>query len=160
MTDNSRREFLLKGLVVAGIGAVSAALTWIFGSVWTAAGRFSSAGWIQVSPMDRFSPGTVTPFPEYKIAVVHTMGKIGAISVECTHLGCLVNVIDRGFFCPCHGSEFGPLGQAYSGPATIALPWYMVAEREGRLWVNTGEKLNGPQWFDVKGQHGGTRSTS
>jgi cytochrome b6-f complex iron-sulfur subunit len=160
MMDNSRREFLLEGLVMAGIGAVGAALTWIFGSVWMAAGRFSSAGWIQVSPMDRFSPGTVTPFPEYRVAIIRTAGKIGAISMECTHLSCLVNVIDRGFFCPCHGSEFGPLGQAYSGPATVPLPWYMVAERGDRLWVNVGEKLTGPKWFEVKGPTGGTRGTA
>ena len=157
MMDNSRREFLFKGLVIAGIGAVGAALTWIFGNVWMAAGRFSSAGWIKVSPMDRFSPGTVTPFLEYRVAIIRTAGKIGAISMECTHLGCLVNVIDRGFFCPCHGSEFGPLGQAYSGPATIPLPWYTIAIRENRLWVNVGEKLTGPKWFEVRGLTGGTQ---
>jgi cytochrome b6-f complex iron-sulfur subunit len=159
MTDNSRRDFLFKGLVFAGMGAVGAALTWIFGSVWTAAGRFSSAGWIQVSPMHRFSPGMVTPFPEYRVAIIRTAGRIGAISLECTHLGCLVNVIDRGFFCPCHGSEFGPLGQAYSGPATVSLPWYRVAEREDRLWVNMGEKLTAPEWLEVGGPTGETQDT-
>jgi Rieske Fe-S protein len=152
--DDSRRDFLIKGLVTAGIAAVGGVLTWIFGSVWTAASRFSSAGWVQVSPMDRFAPGTVTPFPEHRVAIIRTTGKIGALSMECTHLGCLVNVADRGFFCPCHGSEFGPLGQAYSGPATIPLPWYAVAEREGRLWVNMGEKLTRPTWFEVKGHSG------
>jgi cytochrome b6-f complex iron-sulfur subunit len=122
MTDSSRREFLLKGLAVAGLAAVGTVLAWLFGSVWTGAGRFHSAGWVQVSPVDRFSPGTVTPFPEYRLAVVNASGKLGAISIECTHLGCLVDVVDRGFFCPCHGSEFGPSGQVYSGPATQPLP--------------------------------------
>lgn len=157
MMDNSRREFLFKGLVIAGFGAVGTALAWIFGSVWTAAGRFSSTGWVQVAPVDRFSPGTVTPFPEYKIAVVRATGKIGAIGMECTHLGCLVNVIDRGFFCPCHGSEFGPLGEAYSGPATEPLPWFEVANRAGRLWVRMDERLASPKWLEVKEVAGSTR---
>jgi cytochrome b6-f complex iron-sulfur subunit len=148
--DNSRREFLFKGLIRGGLGVVGAILAWVFGSVWTAAGRFSSAGWVQISPVDRFSPGTVTPFPDHRIAVIHTNRKIGAISMECTHLGCLVNVVDRGFFCPCHGSDFGPMGQVYSGPAVGPLPWYNVAERQGRLWVYMGEKLAKPKWVEVK----------
>lgn len=148
--DDKRREFLFKGVITAGLWAIGGAMVWIFGSVWTAAGRFSSVGWVHVSPLDRFSPGTVTPFPEHKVAIINTGRKIGAISMECTHLGCLVNVVDRGFFCPCHGSDFGPLGQVYSGPAVSPLPWYDVAERHGRLWVHIGEKLTRPKWMEVK----------
>ncbi len=70
--------------------------------------------------------------------------------MECTHLGCLLNVLDRGFFCPCHGSEFGPEGQIYSGPATAPLPWHEVAIREGRIWAHTGERMAGPLWLEVK----------
>jgi cytochrome b6-f complex iron-sulfur subunit len=146
----SRREFLFKWLVVAGLGAVGTAFTWIFGNVWTAASRFSSDSWVQISLVDRFAPGTLTPFPEHRIAVVRSSRRIGAISLECTHLGCLLNVVDQGFFCPCHGSEFGPLGQVYSGPAADPLPWHEVEERDGRLWVHIGEKLTRPSWLAVK----------
>ena len=149
-TGYRRREFLFNWLIIAGLGAIGTALTWIFGNVWTAASRFSSASWVQISPMDRFVPGTLTPFPEHKIAVIRSSRKIGAISLECTHLGCLLNVIDQGFFCPCHGSEFGPLGQVYSGPATDPLPWHEVTEWEGRLWVHIGEKLTRPIWLEIK----------
>jgi cytochrome b6-f complex iron-sulfur subunit len=158
--DDSKRDFLFRGLVLGALWSVGAALTWIFGSVWTATGRFSSAGWIQVSSMDRFSPGTITPFPEYRVAIVHSGRKIGAISLECTHLGCLVNVVDRGFFCPCHGSDFGPLGQVYSGPAIRPLPWYEVADRGGRLWVRLGEKLTTARWIDLKEPGGATGRTT
>jgi nitrite reductase/ring-hydroxylating ferredoxin subunit len=85
----------------------------------------------------------VTPFPEHKIAIIRSSRKIGAISMECTHLGCLLNVLDRGFFCPCHGSEFGPRGQVYSGPATESLPWHEVVNHGGGM--GTWRKTNAPQ---------------
>jgi len=147
--DVSRRDFLLKASISTGICAVAGAFSWIFGSVWTAPRRFSSAGWVQVSPVNRFLPGTVTPFLEYKLAIIRTANQIGAISMECTHLGCLVNVIDRGFFCPCHSTHFGPRGEVYSGPAEKPLPWHEVAEQEGRLWVYVGEKVTKPHWLDA-----------
>jgi cytochrome b6-f complex iron-sulfur subunit len=146
----SRREALINGLIIAGLGAVGTAFAWIFGNVWTAASRFSSDSWVQISSLDRFAPGTLTSFPEHKIAVIRSSRKIGAISLECTHLGCLLTVVDQGFFCPCHGSEFGSLGQVYSGPATDPLPWHEVTERGGRLWVHIGEKLPKPNWLAVK----------
>lgn len=146
-----RRDFLFKGTLWAGLGALSTALAWIFGDVWTAASRFSSARWIPVAPLDQFLIDGVVSFPEHKIGILRIGRKIGAISLECTHLGCLVNVVDRGFFCPCHGSDFGPLGQVYSGPAKDPLPWHEVMNREGRIWVHLGEKLNRPQWLAVEG---------
>lgn len=147
--DDSRRDFLLKGSITIGVAAVAGVFSWILGRVWMAPRRFSSAGWVQVSPVDRFLPGTVTSFPEYKLAIIRTASRIGAISLECTHLGCLVNLIDRGFFCPCHSSYFGPMGEVYSGPANTPLPWYEVAEQEGRLWVYVGEKVAQPRWLDA-----------
>ena len=147
--DVSRRDFVLKGSITFGIAAIAAAFSWIFGSVWMAPRRFRSAGWVQVSAVDRFLPGTVTPFPEYKLAIIRTASRIGAISTECTHLGCLVNPVDRGFFCPCHSTNFGPMGEVYSGPADKPLPWYEVAEQEGRLWVYMGQKMAKPRWLDA-----------
>ena len=144
-----RREFIFRGIILAGLGAVFTGLAWIFEDVWNAASRFSSARLIPVAPLNRFPLESVVPFPEYKIAILRTEEKIGAISLECTHLGCLVNVVDRGFFCPCHGSDFGPLGQVYSGPATIPLPWHDVTDREGRIWVHLGRKLASPKWLEV-----------
>jgi cytochrome b6-f complex iron-sulfur subunit len=147
--DVSRRDFLLKASITTGICAVAAAFSWIFGSVWMAPRRFSGAGWVQVSPVDVFLPGTVTPFLEYRVAIIRTASRIGAISMECTHLGCLVNVVDRGFFCPCHSTHFGPMGEVYSGPADKSLPWHEVAEQEGRLWVYLGKKVAEPHWLNV-----------
>ena len=134
-TRVSRREFLFKWLVIAGLGAVGTAFAWIFGNVWTAASRFSSGSWVQISSMDRFAPGTLTPFPEHKIAVIRSSRKIGAISLECTHLGCLLNVVDQGFFCPCHGSEFGPAGPGLFRPGHRSAS---LARSNGARWQTMG----------------------
>ncbi len=146
----NRREFFFKVALWAGLGVLGTTLAWIFGDLWSAAGRFSSARWVPVTPVNQLPLEGVIPFPEYRIALFRAGQKIGAISLECTHLGCLVNVVDRGFFCPCHGSYFGPLGQVYSGPATLPLPWHMVMDRGGWIWVRLGKKLASRQWLEVK----------
>lgn len=147
--QTERRQFLSRGILWAGLGILGASLAWIFEDLWTAARRFSSSRWIPIAPLDQFPVDGVFPFPEYKMAIVKAAGKMGAISLECTHLGCLLNVLDRGFFCPCHGSDFGPLGQVYSGPATEPLPWHEVMNRSGRIWVHLGEKLESAKWLEI-----------
>jgi len=44
----------------------------------------------------------------------------------CTHLGCVPNRQDAGWFCPCHGSVFDNSGRILRGPAptNLALPPY------------------------------------
>jgi len=147
----NRREFFSKGALITGLAVLGTALAWIFGDLWTAASRFSSARWIPVAPVNRLPVESIVPFPEYKVAILRKEQKIGAISLECTHLGCLLNTVDRGFFCPCHGSDFGPLGEVYSGPAIDPLPWHDVMNREGRIWVHLGRKLDRPKWLALEG---------
>jgi len=148
----NRREFFSKGALWGGLGFLGITLAWIFEDLWSAAGRFSSARWIPVTPVDQLPPESIVPFPEYRIAIFRSGQKIGAISMECTHLGCLLNTVDRGFFCPCHGSDFGPLGEVFSGPATEPLPWHEIMDRDGRIWVHLGKKIEGPKWLAL-GSH-------
>jgi len=46
-----------------------------------------------------------------------------AVSLRCTHLGCLVrfNAAERSWDCPCHGSRFDVDGTVLEGPATRPL---------------------------------------
>jgi cytochrome b6-f complex iron-sulfur subunit len=145
-----RRELLSRGATIGGLGTLGAILACIFGDLWTAAGRFSSARWVSLAPLSRFPLEGVVPYPEYKVDILRRGKKIGAISLECTHLGCLLNTVDRGFFCPCHGSDFGPTGQVYSGPANSPLPWHEVMIQGGRVWVHLGEKLDQPLWLEAQ----------
>jgi len=51
-------------------------------------------------------------------------GVCHAVSLRCTHLGCLVrfNAAETSWDCPCHGSRFDVDGTVLEGPATTPLP--------------------------------------
>jgi nitrite reductase/ring-hydroxylating ferredoxin subunit len=50
-------------------------------------------------------------------------GKVHAVSLRCTHLGCLLrfNSAERSWDCPCHGSRFDVDGAVLEGPAVDPL---------------------------------------
>ena len=50
-------------------------------------------------------------------------GTVHAVSLRCTHLGCLLrwNGAERSWDCPCHGSRFDVDGSVLEGPATKPL---------------------------------------
>jgi glycine/D-amino acid oxidase-like deaminating enzyme/nitrite reductase/ring-hydroxylating ferredoxin subunit len=51
-------------------------------------------------------------------------GNLHAVSLRCTHLGCLLrfNAAEHSWDCPCHGSRFAPDGTVLEGPAVEPLP--------------------------------------
>ncbi len=51
-------------------------------------------------------------------------GALHAVSLRCTHLGCLLrfNGAERSWDCPCHGSRFDVDGAVLEGPAVQPLP--------------------------------------
>jgi cytochrome b6-f complex iron-sulfur subunit len=59
-----------------------------------------------------------------------------AISLVCTHLGCIVKNTPDGFECPCHGSRFAADGSVTKGPAPRALPWRQVSGVGGTYLVD------------------------
>jgi len=90
-----------------------------------------------------FKMNTLTWLQDRDLFVMRDHDGMGAFSCRCTHLGCMVRRTAEGFVCPCHGAEYGPLGEVISGPARRPLPWYRVwFERDGRLWVDVGKPLD------------------
>ncbi len=70
-------------------------------------------------------------------------GGLLAISIKCTHLGCMVQVNNKtnGFDCPCHASKFNKYGEVLSAPATRALDILPITILNGNVLVD----INNPQ---------------
>jgi cytochrome b6-f complex iron-sulfur subunit len=91
---------------------------------------------------DEFPAGMSRALPEQKVLLVSNERGIAAISLVCTHLGCIVSKTESGFECPCHGSVFGADGSVRGGPAPSALRWFEVSEGiDGRLIVDAGRQV-------------------
>ncbi len=150
MVKLTRRKYLGKGLTGLLLFSVGGLLL----DVWMSAGRFSSTHWKALVDA-RNLPGDGTyPFPNNKVALVVSRGRLAEISLECTHLGCIVNASDEGFFCPCHGSEFGPRGEVYSGPAPRSLPWHLVKVKNDQVWFHSGKKSTTAEWVSYLAKEG------
>jgi Rieske Fe-S protein len=61
-----------------------------------------------------------------------------AISIVCTHLGCIIKPTATGFECPCHGSRFAHDGAVVRGPAPQPLSWIKVIANGGTVTVDEG----------------------
>jgi cytochrome b6-f complex iron-sulfur subunit len=64
-----------------------------------------------------------------------------AISIVCTHLGCIVKPTANGFECPCHGSGFARDGAVVRGPAPQPLSWIKVSANGSTVVVDEGAKV-------------------
>ncbi|MDO9022522.1 MAG: Rieske 2Fe-2S domain-containing protein [Deltaproteobacteria bacterium] len=58
-----------------------------------------------------------------------------ALSAVCPHLGCIIERSDAGFVCPCHVSDFSPVGAALRGPSPRSMDPIESRVREGRVEV-------------------------
>ena len=67
-------------------------------------------------------------------------GSVAAVSMACTHLGCDVEYSEPRnlIVCPCHGSEFGIMGDNLKGPATRPLQVHAVRIDGSEVVVNMG----------------------
>jgi Rieske Fe-S protein len=81
--------------------------------------------------------------PGRSVAVFRDGEGVFAVSLVCTHLGCIVKPTPTGFDCPCHGSRFGPDGSVLRGPAPTPLQWLMVKGKDGQYTVD--ESITVPQ---------------
>lgn len=66
-----------------------------------------------------------------------------AMSIKCTHLGCVINSNSKtgGFNCPCHASQFDKFGEVLSAPATRPLDIFPIEISNGELLVNTNKTI-------------------
>lgn len=101
------------------------------------------------SPSKRFRasiPNALPPGAPFvpagrSVALFRDPEGVYAISIVCTHLGCIVKTTAQGFECPCHGSAFAPDGSVTRGPAPRALSWLSVAKSGGAMIVDEGKTV-------------------
>ena len=68
-----------------------------------------------------FIPTSETGFPFSIIVINEGDETFRAMSAECNHLSCEVELSGGQFDCPCHGSKFTIEGELLNGPATADL---------------------------------------
>lgn len=87
--------------------------------------------------LDVFEKNKMYPFNSGKfyLSVLGDGGML-AISIKCTHLGCIVQPSETGFLCPCHASAFDKHGEVLSPPATRALDIFPISLVKGEILVD------------------------
>ena len=103
---------------------------------------------VRVGKMQRYlemDPGNV--IEDYKpqgIWMIRDRDRLAALSIICTHLGCIPNWLpnDRKFKCPCHGSGYKPNGINFEGPTPRPLERFHVYVEDGIVIVDKSKKYN------------------
>lgn len=142
-----RRDFL--GL--ASIGSALAALAFAtIGMIRLpkAAVLSSPSKKFRVDLPESLAPGQAYVPPGRSVALFRDAGGVYAVSLVCTHLGCIVKSQADGFECPCHGSRFQSDGSVTKGPAPKPLPWHKVSAAGGGFVVD--EDVTVPPGTKVK----------
>jgi len=99
---------------------------------------------IAIGAIKDFPVPSVKPFPKEQFIVFMDEDGIYAVSTRCTHKGCTVSFKDKEgvFACPCHGAKFGKSGDVLSGPATMALAWFLIEkDSAGDLYVDKSKPV-------------------
>ena len=102
---------------------------------------------VRCGDLDRYAamaPGNINEdFKPQGIWLYRSEGRLAAISIICTHLGCIPNWLanDRKFKCPCHGSGFTPPGINFEGPAPRPLERFAIRVQDGQIIVDRSRKF-------------------
>lgn len=91
-----------------------------------------------IGPVDGFPEGSRTILAHIPALIIHDKEGLRAVSLTCTHLGCLIEERNFGFECPCHSSRFDHDGAVLKGPAGGDLKKLRIEQAEdGNLHVLT-----------------------
>jgi cytochrome b6-f complex iron-sulfur subunit len=101
---------------------------------------------VRVGKLQRYlemQPGEVNEdFKNQGLWMIREEERIAALSIICTHLGCIPNWLpnDRKFKCPCHGSGYRADGVNFEGPTPRPLERFRVFVVEGIVIVDKSKK--------------------
>ncbi len=145
----SRREAAL--VTAAGVGW---AATTVSGLVSVGALQRYMMPNVLEEPDPRVRVGTVSKYAELPVGgvsedfkpegiwLVRLENEVAALSIICTHLGCIPNWLEseRKFKCPCHGSGFMQNGINFEGPAPRPLERFKISVEDGVVVVDRSKK--------------------
>ncbi len=142
-----RRDFLgWAGLLSAGFAIVGSVLGMVRLTKPRVLPEISAR--FRVGKRAEFAPGVIKIIPEQGVRVVASEEGVRAMSMICTHLGCVVDESPDGFSCPCHGSKFDATGRVVGGPAPRGLAWLAVSEAaDGSLVVDKNVEVSYEQVY-------------
>ena len=96
----------------------------------------------RIGKAEDYPIGAEKVFEDKKFVVRRDTEGLYAISLICTHLGCVVSKQANKFACPCHGSKFDAVGKVTVGPAPKPLPWLKIFQLpDGKLVVNAMKQV-------------------
>jgi len=132
MNENkiNRRDFLVKGVKAAALGAVTLSafdIVKLAAAVKDSESVTGSGGDKVINLSDYPELGSAGGYAEVakNVLVIRTSSsKFIALNTVCTHKKCDVDFDGNSFECPCHGSTFTKTGKVTNGPATKNLKSY------------------------------------
>ncbi len=150
-TEFDRRAFFTKiGLGSLGIAAVS---TVVFSYEYLSPNvLYEPSAIVNVGKVESFAVNSVTMDVNSAIYLVRADEGYFALSMVCTHLGCLTAWNqDLGIIaCPCHGSKFKRTGEKIEGPAPKPLPWLKIwVSDDGDLMVDRSTEITPLQFLRI-----------
>jgi nitrite reductase/ring-hydroxylating ferredoxin subunit len=131
----ARRDFLGLASLASMLGAMALAAVGML-RLPKAAVLPSASKKFAVQLPDSLPAGEPYVPPGRQVVLIRDADGVYAISLVCTHLGCIVKSVPDGFECPCHGSRFTGDGAVSKGPAPTPLPWLQVTASGGKLIVD------------------------
>ncbi len=93
-----------------------------------------------LGPVDQLPENSIILIQQAQAALIPTSQGFVALSLVCPHLGCMVDVKDQSFDCPCHGSRFAQDGSLQKGPASQGLRSLLLTTNpDGHLLLDISE---------------------
>jgi cytochrome b6-f complex iron-sulfur subunit len=116
----SRRDFLATAVGAAGLAVVVGCGDGVISNPSTQIALPAGPVTITVADFPGLATvGVLVKIPQTEVAVKRVdASTFKAISMVCTHQGCVINTNGQTFECPCHFSRFDNDGAVVNGPNT------------------------------------------
>jgi cytochrome b6-f complex iron-sulfur subunit len=150
-TEFDRRAFFTK----IGLGSLGIAVagTTVFSYEYLSPNvLYEPSAIVNVGKIESFALNSVAMDVNSGIYLVRADEGYFALSMVCTHLGCLTAWNqDLGIIaCPCHGSKFTRTGEKIEGPAPKPLPWLKIwVSDDGDLMVDRSNEIPPLQFLRI-----------